>query len=175
MENITQITPQDQDLVQTSGANFEFCDRQASIKILADNIAGRFQAFKQGLTDRNLHRIPYLADGPGSGKSRFLQELPRSFRDYVLKSDSYPDDFKETIKNAIFLNITFGNASRYLPGDIRQPMSESLGLRVSYILEKLQHLRSTRESLVHLAEAYSRNLSKELAERHLVSFLVSMR
>ena len=66
-------------LVETDGCDFEFSDRNDSFSLLAEKLDERHTAFVQKKKDRNLHPIPFLADGPGSGKSRFLQELPNSF------------------------------------------------------------------------------------------------
>ena len=53
-------------LVDTSGSDFVYSDRQNSFKVLADSLVIRHKALKERKSDRNLHPIPFLADGPGS-------------------------------------------------------------------------------------------------------------
>ncbi|CAB5185792.1 unnamed protein product [Rhizophagus irregularis] len=72
-------------LVDTYDANFPLEGRDESIKILFKGSKGRngickiFE--KRKSRDSNLHPIPILANGPGTGKSRLLQELPTLLRE----------------------------------------------------------------------------------------------
>ncbi|KAJ3250372.1 hypothetical protein HK103_003625 [Boothiomyces macroporosus] len=100
-------------LVATSGADFQYLDRADSMKILADSLMKRYTAWKEGKKDRNLHPIPFLADGLGAGKSRFLQELPTSFLNFVRKQVDYTKEFRDVFKSAVCINITFSNGCAY--------------------------------------------------------------
>ncbi|RIA80837.1 hypothetical protein C1645_744971 [Glomus cerebriforme] len=57
------------------------------MKILLEDNGGRngiCERFtKRDETDRNSHPIPLLANGPGTGKSRFLQEIPILLREQI--------------------------------------------------------------------------------------------
>ena len=119
-----------ENLVESSGADFLFLDRNRSFNILGECLNKRFDAWKQKKRDRNLHPIPFLADGPGSGKSRFLQELPATFRSFVTQSSLYSDEFKKTFDEAVFINVTFGNGSTYSPDEIG--IQKSLCLRILF-------------------------------------------
>jgi hypothetical protein len=130
-------------LVDTSGADFVFSDREESFKVLADALKARHEAWKQGKTDRNLHPIPFLADGPGSGKSRFLQELPSLFPSFV-ENNSYSQEFKDIFKSPVCINITFSNGSNYAIDEAQEiSMEKSLCLRVLFQFQsEFTHFRS---------------------------------
>jgi len=134
-------------LVETSGCDFIYSDRNYSLKKLVECLEPRFKAWVDRKQDRNLHPIPFLADGPGTGKSRFLQELPLSFRQHVSNS-TCSDDFKNIVSNAIYINITFGNGSAYTDEEVSIGINKSLSLRI---------LHSFDDSLVfsNFMEAYS--------------------
>jgi hypothetical protein len=55
-------------LVATAGSNFQFLDRQNSLKLLANSLQVHYKAISESKTDRNLHAMPFLANGPGTGK-----------------------------------------------------------------------------------------------------------
>ncbi|KAJ3124254.1 hypothetical protein HK100_011302 [Physocladia obscura] len=119
-------------LVQTAGSAFLFSDRDESFRILADALQERYSCWQAEKQDRNLHPIPFLADGPGSGKSRFLQELSVSFKSYVTNSIVLSHDFKVLLSNALFINITFGNGSAYTNDEVAIGIQKSLCLRILY-------------------------------------------
>lgn len=64
------------------------------------------------------------------GKSRFLQELPKSFKSFVEQNLELDADFRSTISNAIFINITFGNGTPYTEHDVKMQMEEALCSRI---------------------------------------------
>ena len=107
---------------------FEFLDRQGSFHILALSIEKRL-SLNHTQTDRNNHPLPFLADGPGSGKSRFLDELSVSFRTYVAdNSEKYPR-LATFLESALFLSVTFGNGTAYGQmevGKIEQALSSRI-------------------------------------------------
>ena len=119
-------------LVESLGANFVFSDRERSFEVLSDCLAGRFKAWQNKVQDRNLHPIPFLADGPGSGKSRFLQELPESFRSYVISSSAHSPEFQNALRSALYINVTFGNGTRYLESEVSGGIEKALCLRILY-------------------------------------------
>ena len=81
--------PSSPDLVDSTGADFTFLDRDDSCAELATCLAQRYFCHKLRIKDKQQHPIPILADGPGSGKSRFLQELPHYFASFVQTSAEY--------------------------------------------------------------------------------------
>lgn len=118
-------------LIKTSGANFVFSDRNHSIEMLASRSQDRFHAWIHDEKDRNLHPIPFLADGPGSGKSRFLQELRTSFKNHIMEGD-YNEKFKDVMNDALYINVTFGNGSIYKPEESGIGVEKSLALRMMF-------------------------------------------
>ncbi|KAJ2994827.1 hypothetical protein HDV02_001286 [Globomyces sp. JEL0801] len=122
-------------LVDTSGADFVYSDRTSSMKVLADCLAQRHVAWKEGKTDRNLHPIPFLADGPGSGKSRFLQELPSSLINLVSQG-GYSQEFKNIFKSPVCIKFTFSNGTPYTFDEAEQfSVHQSICLRILYQYE----------------------------------------
>ncbi|CAG8646839.1 8654_t:CDS:2, partial [Funneliformis mosseae] len=74
---------------------------------------------KRNETDRNHHPIPLLANGPGTGKSRFLQEIPTLLREQIENYRMYA------------VNVTFGNGTPAKSVDV--PIDEtSVALRILY-------------------------------------------
>ncbi|RKP16266.1 hypothetical protein ROZALSC1DRAFT_25477, partial [Rozella allomycis CSF55] len=116
-------------LIDTKGVEFTFSDRDVGMSKLIQCEFLRFLYFKDQATDRNCHDIAILADGPGSGKSRFLMEIQSYFRLNIAKyrallvsiaqrryfqaATNSVDEFVETMSNAVFVNITFGNDTLY--------------------------------------------------------------
>ena len=65
---------------------FKIFDQILSFQILAECLSTRY-LFWLDHSEGN-HPIPFVADGPGAGKSRFLQEISGSFKEYVKNSKS---------------------------------------------------------------------------------------
>ncbi|EXX73106.1 uncharacterized protein OCT59_027996 [Rhizophagus irregularis] len=102
-------------LVDSYGAKFPLQGRDETMKILfngngsRDGMCQRFENRKK--IDRNIHPIPLLANGPGTGKSRFLQEIPTLLRE---NAENYMNDDKllNRIKDRMYaINVTFGNST----------------------------------------------------------------
>jgi hypothetical protein len=127
-----------QKLVEGIGSDFDFADRGGSLQILADCVADKLKNWTEKKHDRNLHPIPFVADGPGSGKSRFLQELPTSFRSFVKNSSRYSKEVKEIMENALYINVTFGNGTVYKATEIECGIEESICLRILYQVDSLE-------------------------------------
>jgi hypothetical protein len=148
--SLPPVTPP---LVTSPGRDFAFSDREVSLDILADYIESKYYHIQSGLHDKMYHKIPFLADGPGSGKSRFLQELstslslnvskkthplyandsiPHQLSSYISSTQNYFQHYKNTLSSAIFLNISFGNGSPYVKREQTLDIEESICLRLIY-------------------------------------------
>ncbi|CAB4388867.1 unnamed protein product [Rhizophagus irregularis] len=72
-----------------------------------NGICKRFE--KRKSKDRNLHPIPLLANGPDTGRSRLLQELPTLLR-VQTKNYTTDNELLKMINNQMYaINVTFGN------------------------------------------------------------------
>jgi hypothetical protein len=122
-------------LVSTLGANFPLQGREETIKILMEGSSSRngiCERFtRRNESDRNVHPIPLLANGPGTGKSRFLQEIPTLLREQAGKYTA-DDEFLNMIKDRMYaVNVTFGNGTPAKSVDV--PIGEtSVALRILY-------------------------------------------
>ncbi|CAG8578071.1 14207_t:CDS:2 [Funneliformis mosseae] len=85
-------------LVETFGVRFTLCGRN-------DTIETHWNGFSTEQTC-----------GPGTGKSRFLQELVNIIRDKALNSRD--EDIASLLGNAVFLNVTYGNGTGVKDFDI---------------------------------------------------------
>ncbi|PKC13950.1 hypothetical protein RhiirA5_409982 [Rhizophagus irregularis] len=60
---------------------------------------------------RNIHPISLLANGPGTRKSRFLQEIPTLLREHA-ENYTNDDELLDRIKYRMYaINVTFGNGT----------------------------------------------------------------
>ena len=112
------------------GADFLYLDRDESFQILAESLSKRYLAWEKGVQTKENHPMPFLADGPGSGKSRFLQELPISFKKYVANSSDLSPEFKTVFSNALFINISFNSGATYSAEEISIGIQKSVCLRI---------------------------------------------
>ncbi|CAG8601353.1 10204_t:CDS:2 [Gigaspora rosea] len=126
-------------LVESFGAQFTLCGRENTINTLWDgdvvNSYGILNRFKNYCSaspkkDRNFHPIPFLGCGPGTGKSRFLQEIHNIVREKARLSDDV--DIKSVLGEAVFLNVTYGNGSAVKDFDVNIGAEASLALRILY-------------------------------------------
>ena len=125
-------------LVETSGAKFEFVDRQESF---ARSIEKRLAS--NGAWDRNLHPFPFLAHGPGTGKSRFLDEISKSFKTHVdARKSEYPLLVK-ALADALIIRVSFGNGSASLLKSL-----ELIRLQVQYGTKEYGQLTKCSEKCV---------------------------
>ncbi|CAB4399715.1 unnamed protein product [Rhizophagus irregularis] len=130
-------------LVETFGARFTLCGRDDTIETLwngggteqCSGILNRFKNFKNlspshPKQDRNFHPIPFLACGPGTGKSRFLQELVNIICNKA--SNSGDQDIMSILGNAVFLNVTYGNRTEASDFDVNIGAEASIALRILF-------------------------------------------
>ncbi|CAB4441041.1 unnamed protein product [Rhizophagus irregularis] len=101
-------------LVKSFGKNFELYQREDTIGTLWNAIKKRYPY--RGEDDKSFHPIPVLAGGPGTGKSRFLNEIKRLLRHYIDESD---EKICNGFANMVVINTTYGNGSPANNKDIR--------------------------------------------------------
>lgn len=77
-----------------------------------------------------MHPIALLACGPGTGKSRFLQEVEKMLRE---KADTSGDeDVKNAFSNMLSVNITYGNGTSASKSDTDIGGEASVAVRLLY-------------------------------------------
>lgn len=116
-------------LLDSSGSDFLFSERDRSFNVLLENIKERYVARSNQKKDKIFYSIPFLANGPGSGKSRFLQELSGSFVDHVQKTD-LSDELKKILTEALYININFGNGTTYSLVDVEFGIEKAICMRI---------------------------------------------
>ncbi|PKY16030.1 hypothetical protein RhiirB3_467096 [Rhizophagus irregularis] len=93
-------------LVNTYGKNFELYQREDTIETLWKLIKERYPYRNDD--DKGNHPIPVLAGGPGTGKSRFLDEIERLLWRCINESD---EEIRDGFANMVVINTTYGNGS----------------------------------------------------------------
>ncbi|CAG8680017.1 6836_t:CDS:2 [Funneliformis caledonium] len=102
-------------LVSSFGAEFPLQGRDETLQILLNGnqtrngIRQRLDYIREKRYDKQLHHIPILANGPGTGKSRFLQELLTLLEQYRNRSEHVLGNSQVLAINITFNTIT--NAS----------------------------------------------------------------
>jgi len=104
------------ELVETFGAKFTFLAHEDAVNSLwngseinPNGVLKRFYCFCNKHGDCNLHPIPFLGCGPGTGKSRLLQEIHNVL--YKKAQEAKDSEIISIFKDAVYLNVTYGNGS----------------------------------------------------------------
>ncbi|RUS14283.1 hypothetical protein BC937DRAFT_94056 [Endogone sp. FLAS-F59071] len=121
-------------LVSTFGSTFPLLRREDTINTLWNGVEGRngvLDRFRlRNIGDRNNHPIALLACGPGTGKSRFLQEVGGMLREQANSCDN--DDAKNAFSKVLTINITFSDGSPASNTDVELGEA-SVGIRLLYV------------------------------------------
>ena len=117
-------------LVSDFGSGFPLMQRQLTIDTLLNGDTGqfgvldRFQKFCNNQTDRNVHPIPVLACGPGTGKSRFLQEVGNMLLKRLKSHIAF--------SNLLSVYLTYGNSTPASQTDVILNGQASIASRLLY-------------------------------------------
>ena len=117
-------------LVSSFGSHFPLMHREPTINTLwhgerrRNGVLARLQKFRNGERDRNAHPIPVLACGPGTGKSRFLQEVGNMLLQKATSNKAFP--------NILSVYLTYGNATPASETDARINGEASIASRLLY-------------------------------------------
>ncbi|KAE9266940.1 hypothetical protein PR003_g31946 [Phytophthora rubi] len=116
-------------LVGSIGANWDF-QNSLNIGNLSYAIGQHYQAWTKGKTDKRSHPLFVCSGGPGTGKSKLLDELPNVLRQQVgVQGDPA---MNELLRNAYTFKVTFENGTTDNRG-ISDP-SKMIGTRMLYQL-----------------------------------------
>src|SRR6185369_6099429 len=91
---------------------------------------GVLQRFNLKGKDRNMHPIPFVAGGPGVGKTWFLQEVKNLLYDQAASCDNAM--IRGAFQNMVSVNITYGNGSAFCQMDQDLGGESSVAIRIIY-------------------------------------------
>ncbi|KAI9994921.1 hypothetical protein PInf_011764 [Phytophthora infestans] len=121
-------------LVGTTGANWDF-QNSLDLGNLASAIGRHYQAWRDGKTDKRSHPLFVCLDGPGTGKSRLLDEFPNVLQQRIFRDETQGDPaMKQLLQTAYNFKITFenGTTDNYGISDPRK----MIGTRMLYQLQE---------------------------------------
>ena len=95
--------------VQTTGSVWEYQPPENVLEPLNKNLPKHYHLWKQEKTDKS-HPLFLVFSGPGTGKSRLLDELP----ELAKKSVKSLPELHDLLDEAFVFKITFENGMRYL-------------------------------------------------------------
>src|ERR1044071_2245114 len=95
-------------LITSYGKDFEFLGREETVKRLWTCIKSRYTAHLKNIQERNLPPLPFIAAGPGTGKTRMLIESLNTLQQCAKEEDDV--DLREMVNNAMLINVTYGNS-----------------------------------------------------------------
>ncbi|CAG8504148.1 5615_t:CDS:2 [Funneliformis mosseae] len=123
-------------LVSSFGAEFPLQGRDETLQILLNGnqtrngIRQRLDYIREKRYDKQLHHIPILANGPGTGKSRFLQELLTLLEQYRNRSEHVLGN-----SQVLAINITFNTITNASDEDASAgPASVALRMLYEYFI-----------------------------------------
>jgi hypothetical protein len=127
LENFTKTSTID----LTGGyKTFEYVGRMGSFSTFMRNVSKRHDFWLRDITSKELHELSILDDGPGSGKTRFMQEIPFMIKKF-LESQSCEAKLKEKLESAKCINISFNSAWTYSLAEAQKfTIEKSLCLRL---------------------------------------------
>ena len=120
-------------LVATTGAKWDF-QNSLDLGHLESAIDCHYQAWKDGKTDKQSHPLFTCFDGPGTGKSRLLDEFPDVLQQQIFRDETQRDPaMKQLLQTAYTFKITFENGTT-TPGNFAHP-GQTIGTRMLFQLQ----------------------------------------
>eukprot|EP00644_Phytophthora_capsici_P001142 jgi/Phyca11/129711/e_gw1.86.23.1 len=119
--------------VSSEGATWDF-QNPLDNEQLSNAIRKHYDAWKRGYYDKILHPLFTCWSGPGTGKSRLLDEFPKLLKDWLFAGKSENPDMIRLLQNAFTFNIAFDKETPHEAGSFSSA-AELIGTRMLYQLQ----------------------------------------
>ncbi|KAF1324559.1 hypothetical protein FI667_g9722, partial [Globisporangium splendens] len=120
-------------LVSTAGTAWDF-QNPLDLPTISEAIRRHYQAWGEGMHDKRRHPVFMCLGGPGTGKSRLLDEFPTVVQRQVFGDEGSEDQvMMGLLKNAFTFKVTFENGTT-APGQFANP-AQAIGTRMLYQLQ----------------------------------------
>jgi hypothetical protein len=128
-ENIKFVWREPYPLLQTEGSKWKYQEDPELCNTLQKEIQIHYDNWVAGVRDKQKHPLFLCMSGPGTGKSRLLNEFPR----LVKESVSGIDGLNQFVNSSFCFNISFENGTSENP----QPFDPStvIGTRMMFQLQ----------------------------------------
>jgi len=115
-------------LTDSQGAAWDFQKPEASTyALVASSLHLHYGSWKSGLSSKAEHAMFFCLSGPGTGKSRMLDEFPSICRS---AAESVSKRLHTVLLNAVVINVSFENGSSTATADLNY----AIGARMLYQL-----------------------------------------
>lgn len=141
--------PREHSLLATLGKNWTYQVSNDVFKLLSPSIREHFANWSESKKDKQLHPLYLCLSGPGTGKSRLLEEFPKLLKrslttesnDTNVPVNVLPGNFEAVLRGkldeAYVFNVSFENGTSY-----GSPMlidaDHEIGTRMRYLMSNLQ-------------------------------------
>lgn len=117
-------------MVGTLGGTWEYQNSPENSSKLSSELPQHYQLWQQGKEDKS-HPFFLVLSGPGTGKSRLLDEFPEMARQACNKQKG----LSTLLQNAFVFNVTFENGTRLVGAEGSNP-SQHIGTRMMWQLHR---------------------------------------
>ena len=95
-------------MVYTLGANWKYQESPKDLKTLSESLPKHFESWQKKESDKQKHPLYLIWSGPGTGKSRLLNE----FQNLCVHATIGDKNFSELLSKAYSFRISFENGTK---------------------------------------------------------------